>query len=644
MKKILLSLCILAVCCPQVFAQQAASNVSGQSIVVTATRNQAAFEDAPGSISIITADEIKDMGAEDLLDIVRETAGISLLGKGVGGRSVISIRGMDSRHSLILIDGNRISATDNVFGHSDFENDWMPIENIERVEVVRGPLSALYGSDAMGGVINIITKKSQDQWMGGVQAGGGAKAHGDGGDLENYSAWVNGPLMKGKIGLNVAAEYLNVDNTPDPDDPVYSEQEAKEVTSLETKLTFTPNEDHTITARLDMINDDRVRDNNPLGKRGYVDNYDLEKRMYSIDWQGHFGSVQAQAKAYRSKADKISRKTYGSGKIRKYPEKLVDDILDAQISFPVLSAHLMSVGGELRKQSLDSTSLVSGSDDVRYHGLFFQDEWTILSDQLVLTPGLRWDDHEVFGSEWSPRLYALYKLTDQINVKAGYGHAFRAPSIKQASANYFASMGPHSFKGNPDLVPEISNSWEAGGEYFGDGIFFRAMFFYNQIQDLIAYTQISKKGKRRTMTTINVDKAKTTGLEAELNLSLPKGFAVSANYTYMDAEDTEKHIRLQGRPRHTTSAKISYTSSFGFSAALRGQYIADQELENDKKKIVDAPDYYLLNFSMRQKFMDRFEIQAGVDNITDVRLADKSDLFAYEERGRFFFANIQYHF
>lgn len=126
MKKIVLSLCILSGFCIQAFARQVPSNVSAQSIVVTATRSQAAFKGAPGSVSVITADEIKDMGAEDLLDIVRETEGISLLGKGVGGRSVISIRGMDSRHSLILIDGNRISATDNVFGHSDFENDWMP--------------------------------------------------------------------------------------------------------------------------------------------------------------------------------------------------------------------------------------------------------------------------------------------------------------------------------------------------------------------------------------------------------------------------------------------------------------------------------------------------------------------------------------
>ncbi len=643
MKKFLLPLFILPAFCIQAFAGQPKS-VTAQSIVVTATRSQAAFENVPGSISVITPDQIRDMGAEDLLDIVRETAGISLIGKGVGGRNVISVRGMDSRHSLVLIDGNRIAATDNVFGHSDFENDWMPIDNIERVEVVRGPLSALYGSDAMGGVINIITKKSHDKWMGGIKAGGGVKSNGDGGELQNYSAWLNGPLFNKKFGLNIAAEYLNIENTPDPDEPQYSELEAKKVTSLETKLTFTPADGHIITARIDMINDDRVRDNNPQGTRGYVDNYDLEKRMFSLGWHGNYGSVQADVKAYRSKADKISKKTYGSGKIKHYPEKLVDDVFDAQVSYAMSSSHLMTLGGELRHQTLDSISLISGSDDVKYKGLFFQDEWMMFSNRFFLTPGLRWDDHEVFGSEWSPRLYVLYKLSDKFNLKAGYGHAFRAPSIKQASADYFASMGPHSFKGNPDVTPEISDSWEAGFEYFRDGVFFRAMYFHNKIDDLIAYTQIAKKGKRRTMTTINVDEAKTAGLETELSMSLPKGFDIKASYTYLDAEDTEKNIRLEGRPRHTTSARLSYTSSYGLSASMQWQYIADQQLKNDDKKLVDAPDYYLLNFSMSQKFIDRFEIQAGVDNITDVRLADKSDMFLYEERGRFFFANIKYSF
>lgn len=126
--------------------------------VVTATRTEVSLKDAPGAISVITADEIKDMPVDDILDIIRETAGVSLIGRGVGGRTVISIRGLESRQTLMMVDGKRIAASDPVFGHSDFEQNWLPIEAIERIEVARGPLSALYGSEAMGGVINIITK------------------------------------------------------------------------------------------------------------------------------------------------------------------------------------------------------------------------------------------------------------------------------------------------------------------------------------------------------------------------------------------------------------------------------------------------------------------------------------------------------
>jgi outer membrane receptor for ferrienterochelin and colicins len=149
----------------------------------------------------------------------------------------------------------------------------------------------------------------------------------------------------------------------------------------------------------------------------------------------------------------------------------------------------LTLGGELRKETLESTSLVDGDDDVTQQALFIQDELSLFGRRLLLTPGIRWDDHETYGDEVSPRLYALVKLSERINFKAGYGHAFRAPTIKQVSDGYTSASGPHLFIGNPDVQAEESDAYEAGIEYFGERIFFRAMGFFNDIEDLIDYEE-----------------------------------------------------------------------------------------------------------------------------------------------------------
>ena len=131
-------------------------------MVVTATRHLMLESLAPAALSVVTRQEIETRGADNLLDALRAEPGVSLQGRAIGGRKVLSLRGMDSKHTLFLVDGRRIGASDGVIGHSDFQYDWIAVEDIERVEVVRGPLSVLYGSEAMGGVVNVITRDPSD--------------------------------------------------------------------------------------------------------------------------------------------------------------------------------------------------------------------------------------------------------------------------------------------------------------------------------------------------------------------------------------------------------------------------------------------------------------------------------------------------
>ena len=143
-----------------------------QTIVVTATRHAMLALDAPAAMSVVTRAQIEARGADNVLDALRGETGVSLQGRSIGGRKVISLRGMDSKHTLFLVDGQRIGASDGVIGHSDFQYDWIAVDDIERIEVVRGPLSVLYGSEAMGGVVNVITRQAGDRWRGSVQLRG----------------------------------------------------------------------------------------------------------------------------------------------------------------------------------------------------------------------------------------------------------------------------------------------------------------------------------------------------------------------------------------------------------------------------------------------------------------------------------------
>ncbi|HIP83594.1 MAG TPA: addiction module protein, partial [Desulfocapsa sulfexigens] len=357
-----------------------AEDVKVGDVTVTATRSEMSLQDAPGAITIISQEDLADMPDGDLLEAIRETAGITLIGRSVGGRKSISIRGMDSRHSLILVDGKRIASSTAVFGHSNFENNWLTSENIERIEIVRGPLSALYGSEAIGGVINIITKPiSTKDWSFGVKTGGGVTDD-DGGDNAHATVYASGPLVKDRLGLYLSVGANRDDDTPSEDNPRVSELEGIETFTLNTKMAFTPNKDHTLEVAIDLVDEERWRGASRQGIGFYRSEYEIDKGMYSLSWAGTVGPTRSVVQLYRSVIEKDSMNLLSTGTTH-YPEELTNDVFDAQTTFGLGSMNLITMGAELRQENLESTTLLSGEDDVFHSALFIQDEIELF-DQL----------------------------------------------------------------------------------------------------------------------------------------------------------------------------------------------------------------------------------------------------------------------
>ncbi len=368
-------------------------------MIVTATRTQTELENAPGAVTVIDREMIEEAPARDLVDIIAETPGISLIGTGVGGRKTLSIRGADSRHTLILIDGRRIAASDAVMGHSNFENSWIPLEEIERIEVVRGPLSALYGSEALGGVINIITKVPTDTWSGQVKLGGGMP-EGDGGENINSGAAINGAVIPGRVAASVSAGYIHERAIPDEDNPAISEIEGREIYSFSPKIYLTPTKNHRIELFASIV--DEERDYITTSGSAKIDyTYVLDKYTAGISWSGTTGPLESQIDIYRSQVDKVSIKEYAATGVKsKTPDKATNDVVDAQTSMQ-LGFNLFTLGGEWREESIEADSLddIGGEETVTYKSAFAQDEISLFNERLLLTPGLRYDHHEYFGSD-----------------------------------------------------------------------------------------------------------------------------------------------------------------------------------------------------------------------------------------------------
>lgn len=613
------------------------TSVNADHVVVTATRNAMDPRDAPGAISIVTRQEIEKSNARDVMELLRDQAGVILKGRSVGGRKTLTLRGLDDKHTLILVNGMRISASNASIGHSDLENNWVPMENIQRIEVVRGPLSALYGSEAMGGVINIITRTAGDKWTGSVQTRGALRADGNDGETGRAGAYLSGPLVKDRLGLTLSAEYSNEEPTPDKDDEKIYEIEGKEVATGSVALSYTPSGDVSMNLFFNGADEERKYRNASRGKY-YRDIYDIKKYQYGANASVKIGPTDNQLNLYRSYVEKDRPRTYDSGALSRSYDEVINSVADIQSGF-MLWGTRVTLGGEARKEELSSLSMASGSDDAVHTALFLQDE-IVLMERLSLTAGLRWDHHEAFGAEVSPRIYALYKLNEVVNLKAGYGHAFNAPTVKQVSAGYHATTGPHEFFGNPDVKPETSDNFEVGVEVYLKRLQAKLFYFHNEIDDLIDWDLIGTNGRSRIFKADNIDEARTRGVETELGLDLGYGFDLAGTYTYTDARDTLNDARLDGRPRHSAAATLSYAyDPLGVWASLSWDYTGEQFLNDE-----DVPEFYLWHVSLGKRINDFLDVKCGVENIGDVRLADKSDAFNYEERGRTFWVGLNARF
>jgi outer membrane receptor for ferrienterochelin and colicins len=609
-------------------------------IVVTATASERGVAEAPASISILDGEDLRSRPVNDLADAVRGSAGLDLDCVGLGRRG-ISIRGMSSEHTLTLIDGQRISSSASAIAHSDFELGWVPTSAIERVEVVRGPMSSLYGSEALGGVVNVITRSATDQWHGSFNSYALINDHGLDGDQRKAGFYIGGPLVPGRLGLSAWGEHRHRDALRDAGNTALTALDRQRATTGHIGLTWTPDTRQRIDMSIDAGNEDQQGWRGGANGPAYQAENEVQRRRYSVSHAGEWNWGRSRMRLYRTRLDREARRSDGADSTG--PNRFVDTVLDGRVGFAAGDSHKLTLGAETRRESLEDPSVNRAGKKAQTHYAFFAQDEIILGDRWELVMGSRFDRHEDFGWETSPRAYLLFHPTEALTFRAGAGRGFKAPSLKQLSPEYEsrAAMGGRGIiRGNPDLQPETNQSFELGAAYERDNWSAAATVFHNDVRNLIETIRQPTcfEPGRVCLEYENVAKARLQGLELTAGMNLTRQLRLDANYTYLNARNRATDERLADRSRHRANATLAWAPLAQLSTRVRIEYIGAQYRSATES---ERPGHTLLHWYVDYDVSRNLSLHAGIENLTDKRLAnDDASVYGRADEGRRYFAGL----
>ncbi|MCK5725314.1 MAG: TonB-dependent receptor [Thiotrichaceae bacterium] len=593
-------------------------------IIVTATHSEIDTTEAPNSVTVISRKDIEQKGGENIQDLIRGTTGITLSGIGSGGRKGLSLRGMLSQHTLILVDGKRIPASNDSFGpQTDYQYDWISTNNIEQIEIVRGPMSVLYGADALGGVINIITRKPSKQLQGDLKITE-QSTNEDGSDNgEGRALDFNLSGGSDRVQVYLGGQKSRREALDSKLNPALSSIEGKEKQQLTLGLNWQATPQQQIKVNYVKGKEDRWYNTQTRRRQNYQSQYAIQRDQASLGWKGNVGKLNSALNLYQNTIDISNKATNGVSPT--LPQQLKDTVIDGSISLPLGLKHIITTGFAHRKEKLVNAGLRDGESDAILKSLFLQDE-VDLSDHLFLTLGARLDDHDVFGREVSPRASIVWNARDDLTLRSSYGHGFRAPNIKQSSGNYVFTLGRMRVTGNPNLKPETNDAFEVGLNYHKAKYSVDFAIFDNRIKDLIELT-----GPTSNRTYKNTSEARLKGAELSTKIALSKGLNLTTAYQYLDAKDDVGN-RLSQRPRNTLASNMSWDKN-SWRLNLGAEYVSRQMVT--KRNIsTNVPSYTLWNTSISKAMNKNLDLSLGIDNLTDIRLEDKSPAFLHEEYPR----------
>jgi len=491
-----------------------------EEIVITATRTPEPADKLPVVVNYLDRPVIETSGAANLGELLGGTAGVTVKSQGGPGSQVsLGLRGSTSEQALLLIDGRPL----NLPASGLFDLGLFPMELVERVEVLRGPASAIYGANALSGVVNLITRRipadpefatnlsfgTFDTWRAGASFGrtvgrfgylvGGSGLQ-SGGDRENSAAREEHLFGKASLNLGDNAEL-----------------------TLSLGSDFQVSEVPGPTAFPSPLAEQRTEEEwQELGYRFYRDAGEFQARLYRRRNRLHYRNPDPGWPV-----DTITRNR--------------QDGLEIQNSSLVAERHQLTFGAGYLADRVDGDATGQHEPDSR--NLYLQDQIDL--GRLNLLLGGRYDDHSVFGSEFSPRLAGRVALNERTALRLAFGRSYRAPTVNELYWFEEWWPGAGSF-GNAGLRPEKGTSYEAGLDHnFNRRVSLRTTYFQNEVKDLISWVEVVPWTRYETM---NIGRARISGLETELRWEASPGLRFTASHTRLDTRDRQTGKELPYRP------------------------------------------------------------------------------------------------
>lgn len=617
MKKTLLAASITAA-----LSQQIA--LAENSMLITATRTPSNVDTLGSTVSLITAKDIDRKQYVSLDEVLMSVPGLNVVQSGgKGAQTSVFLRGTNSEHVLVLIDGVEMNDPSTPSGAFDFSN--FLVEGIESIEVVRGSQSVLYGSDAIGGVIQIRTKKGQGDLNFRVKAGVGTQStRRESAVLSGEKNNFNYSVAIGRLdtdGESIAAKKKLAPGSITEDDNyeniVFSTRLGwKGFDSLEADFTA-----RYIETEADI--DGGFDFSGNTAEDADATN-DSEQLYLGFELKGLYADGVWQPILTASRSD-IERQNKDE---RQSPfGTLVDTSFDGQKTKFALQNNLflfenqiITIGFEHESEEMNSkgfsdfggfiiNQLTKADRDTK--STYIQDQIEV-NDQLFITVGARYDDTDDFGSELTYRTTASYNATENTRLHAAYGTGFKAPSLFQLfgfTPNNFGS----AYSGNPNLDAETSDSWEIGIDqlFFASDIKTSITYFETKVEDLITTQYIGFNS-----TSVNRDNADMSGVESAIHFKALSNLNIDINHTYTRTKD-EDNKELLRRPKHKANIEFNYEPAEHININTNVLYTGQRVDVDGFGQRVDVGGYSVVNVAATYKLSNNVKLFARLDNLTD---------------------------
>ena len=643
------------------------------SVVVSAAGFEQEITQAPASISVVTREQLKEKAVTGVAEAVNDVAGVdvedrSSSGNKTGNRS-ISMRGLPSTYTLIMIDGRRQNVAGDVTPNSFGDSASLfvpPVSAIDRIEVIRGPMSTLYGSDALGGVVNIITRKPGKQWTGELSLEATVQGNRDFGDSRAASLFLSGPIKQDLLGLQFYSKAYDRDDsslqwpgqrTTPGDILTMGQNPVKAQTQTHgVKFLLTPDKDHDISLSIDQARQEYDNKNGEIGTlnaangavAGYVQEMKFNRDQYALAHTWRFASGFLESSLMQNTTETIgrlipTRRVGGSyvsavpGKAAGSPRQLETEslVFDSKL-VRQLGRHTLSLGGQwIDARMMDGVA--SKTMTYTQSGLFVEDEWRFVDD-FALTLGARHNNHSIFGSNLSPRAYLVWNASAAWTLKGGVARGFRAPSLDQISDGQvtgFGAQGALQFIGNGKLDPETSTSQELSATYDNLNNFRSTVTVFNtDFRNKISLGQEVLVGGQRQRQWMNVESAEMRGIELEARWAIARDWSLQGNYTYTQSEHQsgDQYTRgtpLVNTPEHMFASTLRWQASEKLGTWLRGEYrgerfrtAASASGVADRNLLGDYKAYTLVDLGASYKLSRNMTLNAAIYNLFDKNFVD----------------------